>query len=117
MKKSISAILLLIALLIPVSAQAASPRTSRVYPSLSFDSTTATCSVYISGNKTTDSIALTAKLWQGSKCITTWHASGTGYLNFSKTKTVSSGSSYKLTADVTINGKALDTVSKSGTCP
>ena len=116
MKKSISAILLLIALLIPVSAQAASPRTSRVYPSLSFDSTTATCSVYISGNKTTDSIALTAKLWQGSKCITTWHASGTGDLNFSKTKTVSSGSSYKLTADVTINGNALDTASASGTC-
>ena len=117
MKKSIRAILLLIALLIPVCARAASPRTSRVYPSLSFDGTTATCSVYISENKTTDSIALTAKLWQGSKCIATWSSSGTGHLNFSKTKTVSSGSSYKLTADVTINGNALDTVSKSGTCP
>ena len=116
MKKSVSIFLLLVALLIPISAQAASLRTSRVYPSLSFDGTTATCSVYVSGNKTTDSIALTAKLWQGSKCIATWSSSGTGYLNFSKTKAVSSGSSYKLTADVTINGNALDTASASGMC-
>lgn len=107
--------LLLLALALPITAQAA-PRSSSAKPSLSFSGTTATCKVYVRGNGGTDSISLTAKLWKGSECIATWTASGTGRLDFSKTKTVEKGSTYKLTADATVNGTKLSTASATGTC-
>lgn len=116
MKNHIVLCLLLMALLIPVSAQAASPRAPKVMPYIDFDGTTATCSVSVIGDNTKDSIFLTAKLYKGSSCIATWTASGSGHLNFSKTKSVQKGKTYKLTADVTINEKALATASTSGTC-
>lgn len=105
MKKPIwLTLLLLLALMLPITAQAA-PRSPRATPSISFSGTTAT-----------DSISLTAKLWKGSECIATWTASGTGTLKFSKTKTVEKGSTYKLTADATVNGTKLPTASATGTC-
>lgn len=116
MKRTVFAVLLLLALVFPVSAQAAQ-RLAIARPSITFSGTTATCSVSARGNSTKDSISLTAKLYNGSTCIATWTDSGTGSLNFSKTKTVQSGNTYKLTADVTINGTALATASASGTCP
>ena len=69
MKKHIILCLLLMALLIPVSAQAASPRAPKVMPYIDFDGTTATCSVSVIGDNTKDSIFLTAKLYKGSSCI------------------------------------------------
>lgn len=71
MKKHIGLCLLLIALLIPVAAQAASPRAPKVMPYIGFDGTTATCSVSVIGDSTKDSISLTAKLYNGDKCIAT----------------------------------------------
>lgn len=116
MKKPIwLTLLLLLALMLPITAQAA-PRSSSAKPSLSFSGTTATCKVTVYGTGTKDSISLTAKLWKGSECIATWTASGTGTLKFSKTKTVEKGSTYKLTADATVNGTKLSTASATGTC-
>ena len=117
MKKHIGFVMLLIALLIPVSAQAATPRRPKVLPYINFSGTTATCSVSVNGDSTKDTISLTAKLYDGSTCIATWTDSGTCNLNFSKTKTVQSGKTYKLTADFTINGTSLGTTSATGTCP
>lgn len=116
MKKRVCIGMLLFALLIPLPAQAA-PRSPKAFPSISFRGTTATCSVTINASNQADSISLTAKLYQGSDCIATWTDSGTGRLFFSKTHRVQKGQTYKLTADVTINGKALDTASTTGTCP
>lgn len=116
MKKTIwLTLLLLLALMLPITAQAA-PRYPKVVPSISFSGTTATCKVTVRGDSTSDGISLTAKLWKGSECITTWTASGTGTLKFSKTKTVEKGSTYKLTADATVNGTKLPTASATGTC-
>lgn len=116
MKKTIwLTLLLLLALMLPITAQAA-PRSSRATPSISFSGTTATYKVTVRGDSTSDSISLTAKLWKGSECIATWTASGTGTLNFSKTKIVEKGSTYKLTADATVNGTKLSTASATGTC-
>ena len=117
MKKRICSIMLLIALLIPLSAQAVTPRKPKVIPYINFSGTTATCSVSVICDSTKDAISLTAKLYNGSTCIATWTESGTGSLNFSRTKTVQRGKTYKLTADVTINGTALATASTTGTCP
>lgn len=115
MKKATIALLLLVMLILPVSAQAPQ-RAVSASPYISFSGTTATCSVNVYSGSRTDSISLTAKLYQGSDCIATWTDSGTGHLNFSRTKRVQKGKTYKLTADITINGEALDTVSATGTC-
>lgn len=62
----------------------------------------------------TDKIEVIVKLWQGSSCIATWNTSGTGYINFSRSKTVIKGGEYTLKADVTINGIKQPTASISG---
>ena len=116
MKKVVFAALLLFLIAIPVSAQSAQRMTASV-PNIAFSGTTATCTVSVNGDSANDSISLTAKLYQGNECIATWTDSGNGKLRFSRTKTVQSGKTYKLTADVTINGTALGTTSATGTCP
>ena len=116
MKKVVFAALLLFLIAIPVSAQATQRSTASI-PSITFSGTTATCTVSVNGDSANDSISLTAKLYQGNKCIATWTDSGNGKLRLSRTKTVQSGKTYKLTADVTINGTALATAPTTGTCP
>ena len=115
MRKIVAVCTLLVAFLLPISAKA-TPRASKVLPNITFDGNIATCSVSVFGDNTHDTISLTAKLWMGSECLATWNESGAGFLSFSTTKNVQKGKTYKLTADVTINGKMLDTVSATGTC-
>ena len=78
----------------------AATRAAAVVPRISFNGTTASCTV-----------------WQGSKCIETWEASSVGDLAFSGTATVSRGKTYQLTVDVTLEGKAQPRFSVEGTCP
>lgn len=93
-----------------------SPFVLRIYPQISFDGETATCTVNVYGDNASDSISITMKLWQGNSCIATWSTSGTGYMQFSRSKDVTKGLQYKLTADVMINGVVKPTVSVYGTC-
>lgn len=116
MKKVVFTALFLFLIAIPVSAQAAQRSTASI-PNIAFSGTTATCTVSVNGDSANDSISLTVKLYQGNECIATWTDSGNGKLRFSRTKSVQSGKTYKLTADVTINGTALGTTSATGTCP
>ncbi len=117
MRKTAFLLALLMILAIPVSAQADTMRASQIYPVLYFNGTTATCGVSVYGKTAEDAITATVKLWDGGTCLETWYPSGTGSLNFSGAKTVTSGRQYKLTVDATINGVALTTVSTTGTCP
>lgn len=116
MKKTAFLATLLIMLTIPMQAQAVTMRASKVFPSLTFDGTKAVCAVTIIGDNAGDDISVTVKLWKGNSCIETWNDSGTGHMNFSATKTVSSSGQYKLTADVTINGTTLPTASCTAYC-
>lgn len=116
-KKALSLVLLL-AVVFSVSAQAAGPeRIIRMTPSISFSGTTATCSVDVRGNTATDRISFVAKLWHGNTCLNTWTASGTGHATLNKTQSVTRGQTYKLTVDATINGEAQPTKSVTKTCP
>ena len=107
MKKSLCLMLtLLIALsmVIPVAANAATPRILSIVPGLSFSGTTAYCELTVIGDYATDKYSATVKLWKGNSCIKTWTCSGTGYIDFSKTYTVELNTDYSLSADVTVNG-------------
>ncbi len=92
-------------------------RAVRVKSSIVFDGTTATCAVVVQGEKTSDAISVTAKLWQGSTCLKTCSASGTRRVTLSKPATVEKGKTYKLTADVTVNGVKQTTKYTTATCP
>lgn len=116
MKKRAWVCILVIALLLSISAQAATQRAITLYPSLSFSGTTANCSISILG-ATNDTFYVTLKLWRGSTCLATWHDSGSGYVTMSETETVEPGYTYDLTADVVINGTLQPRVSVQATCP
>jgi len=121
MKKMALLLAFLLVVSFPVSAQAAtpeevSPLALKVYPSISFDGTTAKCSVTVIADNMSDSISVTLKLWKGSSCVASWKSSGEGYVNFSVKEIVTLGLEYKLTADVIINGVPKPTVSVSGIC-
>ena len=83
---------------------------------ISFDGTTANCRVSVSADRSTDQISAVIQLWNGSTRIARWTDSGTGYLLFSNSATVSKGKTYELTVDVKINGVSKPQVSIEGTC-
>ena len=85
-------------------------------PDISFSGTTANCSVTVVGNQISDKLTATIKLWQGTTCLETWTTSGTGYIFWDDTATVSKNNTYKLTVDVTINGVTKPQVYVEGTC-
>ncbi len=117
MKKFALIMALLLVLLIPVSAAASVARTPQSFPSLSFNGTTANCSLTILTNDSSASINATVQLWQGNTCLQTWYASGTGRLVFNGTQSVTSGVQYKLTVSATVNGSSLSVPTVTKTCP
>lgn len=74
------------------------------------------CRVSVSADRSTDQISAVIQLWNGSTRIARWTDSGTGYLLFSNSATVSKGKTYELTVDVKINGVSKPQVSIEGTC-
>lgn len=109
----VSMIILMLMLTLP--AQATS-RQIGVSPSLTFNNTTATCSVFIRANKANDKISADITLWQGNSCIESWEASDSGTLTFQSTTTVEKGKSYTLKVDFSINDVVQPSVSYSKIC-
>ncbi|MGM9889866.1 MAG: hypothetical protein ACI317_03450 [Floccifex porci] len=116
MKKRLLVFTIVAVLLFAIPTEAATTRALKVSPSLSFSGTTATCSVLVMADRPSDQIELTMKLWDGSKCIKTWSTTGNGNLLLEKNAAVVMGKTYKLTADISINGTGKPTVSITGTC-
>lgn len=104
MKKRCLTLLLVLSVLLTASVPVMA-RSAEGTPVLTFDGTTAKCSISIVGDSKDDEISITLKLWRGSTCLATWKDSGTLYLSMSETKIVTKGHTYKLTADITINGE------------
>lgn len=115
--KKIALILVIVILMnIPVTANAATPRSVGIMPNLQFENKTANCVVHITGNSMNESIDITVKLWYGNRCVVTWTNSGKGVLHFSNTYDVAYKGEYKLSVDATIGGEKYDTVSVKNSC-
>ena len=110
----ITAIILFVS--IPLTAYAAAPRALMISPQLSFNGTTASCSLTVTANSVNDEIEAVIKLWSGSTCLKTWTAEGNGYLFFCEEYNATKNKEYTLTATVTINGVEETTASVSKTC-
>lgn len=116
LKKRIFPILLIFLMVLSTTAYADSQRVAQIVPSISFNGTTATCTVFIAADYATDDIDATIKLWHGNECIKTWERSSVGTLTFSGDAKVTKGETYKLTVDVTLDGDDLPRFSVEGTC-
>ena len=118
MRKQLLALSLVLVMLMGIAAQATGPiKAPNASPTLSFSGTTATCTAFVRGNKSTDNVAATVKLWTGGTCLKTWSASGKYSFKIKKNATVSKGKTYKLTVDYTVNGVKQPQKSVTRTCP
>lgn len=117
MRKQFLALSLVLVMFLGIAAQASGPAKIPVAtPKLSFNGTTAICTIYVRADKSTDPISVTAKLWTGSTCLKTWVLSGKGSIREDRDATVSRGKTYKLTVDYTINGVKQPQKSVTKTC-
>lgn len=107
MKKTIALVTVVILLIsaLPLSAFAVTPRAPSIYPTLTFNGTTATCGLIVTAEDT-DRITATVKLCRGSSDVATWTPSAVGSMAFYDYATVSRNATYTLTAQVYINGVA-----------
>lgn len=120
MRKRFLSLFLVLALLAntAIFASAATPRAVTMTPGIEFNGETATCTVDVCADYTTDKIFAIVKLFdEDNNCVKTWVQSGTGYLSFTRTAEVTSGVKYTLKAYVTVNDVSKPTVSATGTCP
>lgn len=109
--------LLLICIMTAQVAQAAEPRAAGAFLDLSFDGTTAICSTICRGEQTSDELAVTLTLYQGSTRIKSWSEAGTWKVNLSGEHKVISGKTYRLEVIYAINGIEKPSVSTTATCP
>ena len=100
-----------------VQAMAMEPLSASATPELSFDGTTAICSVTCRGENSRDDLDVTLTLYQGRNEVCSWSDSGTDRVSVSGECRVVSGKSYKLTVEYSVNGKAKTQESTSGVCP
>lgn len=113
MKKRFISLLLILALMMSLTANAAI-QAAQVRPTLTFSGTTATCKAVISGVGTIDA---TMELWYGSTLIDSWSDSDSTCLTLTGLHSVVSGRTYTLTVSGTVGGVSFTGTPVSKTCP
>lgn len=117
MRPRICALIALVVVSLSISVQAAELRTVSAKPMLSFNGTTAFCSVICRGDSSDDTIDVTLTLYQGLTYVDSWSDSGSGQVKLSGSCKAVSGKSYKLVVDYSVNGESKPSVSTTKTCP
>ena len=122
MKKRISVLVLMLALLASVTAHAAVnwDGTFNCDRKLSFRGTTAECFVEVEANEDTARIDATVKLMRGGSTVATWPLTGTGSATLTETMGCTSGQTYTLQVTGTVSGSfGTDNISAyvNATCP
>ena len=114
MKKRFVPLVLVFILILSLRANAAEPRANLVYPKLSFENTTANCSVTITAPG--KEIKATMNLWYGNRLIDSWSGTATSALFISGSAGAIKGEEYVLRVSGTIGGVAFTAESVSGIC-
>lgn len=82
---------------------------------LTFSGTTATCSTLI--KQYGSNIHVTMELYRGSTFITSWSKSGTNRVSINETRLCTSGQTYTLQVNVTVDGSPVYVPPVTKTCP
>ena len=115
MKRRISILALLLILTLQIPAHAISARTDFFSPSLTFNGTTANCSIYARG-ASTDKVSVTLELRGEEGRVGYWADTDIERVVINESATVIKGHSYELIATVYINGVLQASVPVYGTC-
>ena len=116
MAKRIASVALALLVVLSISAAAVTTRTPSVQPSLTFQGTTANCRVYARGDNSSDKVSATIELRQGNTVVDSWSTSGSGWINWSGSASVTRGRTYTLVVNVTINGTKYSPINISKIC-
>lgn len=114
MKKRILTIAFALCLILCTTANAVEQRASYI-PTLTFNGTTANCSVVVASLG--HGITVVLELWDEDGLVESWTKSGTNYVKIEETSAVISGETYTLYASGTINNVAFDREMVTRTCP
>lgn len=109
--------MILVLLFATTGAQAKESRAISNKPNLSFDGTTACCSVVCTGASSSDTVAATLILYQGSTYVDSWSDSGKGSVVLYGETEVESGKNYNLTLIFSVNGIKKPSTSVTKSCP
>lgn len=109
--------LLLICMMCAQVAQAAGAKAAGSYLDLTYDGETAICSVLCKSEGAGDKVEVTLTLYRADKAVASWSGSGTYSTTVSGTHKVTSGETYRLQVEYSINGveKPIKAITKM--CP
>ena len=116
MWKKVVALTVALTLVLAVAASAVTPRGVTALPTLSFDGTTAQCSVIVVGNTENEALFATVKLMHGEEMLRTWYPFARGIMDFEESVEVTRGQEYTLMVRVDADTCSLPWVSVSGRC-
>lgn len=114
MSKKFFAILIVAAMILSVSVNAASTRAIMVAPEITFTGTEAKCTARITANSS-DNNSATMELWCGNVLIDRWSGNGQWTLKLTKYADVEMNKTYKLVVNYSVNNKVQTPVSISKT--
>lgn len=114
MRKRIIAVALVLVFALSMTAYALEPRGTPYLPSLTFDGTTALCSIKII--RANADIDVTLTLYRGLSIIDSWSESGTNSVIISGQCEVKEGLEYRLEVTGTIDGVPFTGTPVYGTC-
>lgn len=102
--------------MLTVPSMAAESRIVGAMPDLSFNGTTATCTLSVTANTMDDEIQAIIMLYRGDTLINYWSRWGDGYLFFTESVDAVRGSEYTMSVTVYVNDELFISRSVTGTC-
>ena len=116
MKRRIFSLTVLFLLMLGITAQAIEPRATGGNPVLTFDGTTAECSVTCTGNRSSDQVEATLTLYHGDSYVDSWNATGKLRVSLFGECNVKRGETYTLVLTWSVNGTKQPSASTTKTC-
>lgn len=117
MKKRVVLVFVVVMAIFSLTVAAAEMRYQSVLPEIGFSGGNAFCSVEVITGDSNAEIELYVELWEGDSMVDAWEESGTGYVEWSRSFSATSGETYTLVAYATVNGRDLSTKYATEVCP
>jgi hypothetical protein len=117
LRKRIVSLVAVVVLICALFIQVADARSVNATPFLTFDGTTAYCSASCKSGDPSDELAVTMTLYENGTIVAGWNAWGTQSVSISKTYAATSGATYRLNINYTVNGVKQTGSSITKVCP
>ena len=116
MKRRVVVIIAMLVTLLTISAEAVGLRAIGGMPRLTFNGTTAQCSITCTGNKSTDQVEAKLTLYQGGSYVDSWDGNGKFRASVHGECAVKKGETYTLVLTWSVNGTKQPSTSTTKVC-